>query len=258
MKRILYLVLLLFVVSCVNRGNQESKHSSHPKKSYEAFYSYLDQDKTDALIQAVDVFNNFLDDNYGDQATKASKAKAFLGYLAEKIEQVPDSSWIFDTRKNALVVELFEETGLRKEIWLYGREEQQFLKSEALEQFLNYQDSISELRETIIKEIEDIPIQIPTTNDSLRNIQLYEDSIKYLNHKTVPVYNSLLYVMLNNPTNNSCIQKYIDFRFYEGQEGAGSLIREFLKCESECYSDLYFDVIIVSEVFYFYMYAYMD
>jgi hypothetical protein len=221
------------------------------KQNYEPFHSYLGKEKTFALKESVRLFNSFLDDNYGDQKTKAGKAKAFLEYLSENNQLTPDSTWEFDLRKNAIIVNLFERTGLRNEIWIYGKEDH--FTNDALERYFKYQDSISNLLEA--RTVEAITGEIPTVDDSLVEIQLYEDSIRYRETRIIPEYNSLLFVMLNNPSENSCIQKYIDYRFYKGLAREGSMITELLKCEPECYSDLYFDVIMVSEFFYFYMEA---
>ena len=92
----------------------------------EAFNETLGKKKSKALDEAVDSFDDFLTANFPNQPTYADRALMFLLKLDSACQEGAvfslDSSWVLNSDDKSLV-DLFEHSGLRSEIWLYGYEE---------------------------------------------------------------------------------------------------------------------------------------
>ena len=259
MKQIFGVFLSIVLVGCVNVGNQDLNNESSTNKpnTYEPFYNLLGQEKTDALIQAVEVFNDFLDNNFGERLSKQEKVKAFLAYLNKNIEKAnPD--WKYDLVKNSEVISKFEESGLRKEIWLYGSEEYEY-RSEAYDIFKRHHDSVQQTLDPSVQEEIEAVLECLEENDTvLLTNQRIKDSIRCDTMKFQNIYNTILWVMIKYPTKYTCISEYIDHRFYMGMVAPHTLVQGLLECNPESYEDPYCDIILVTEIFYDHMYAFMD
>jgi hypothetical protein len=85
------------------------------------FNEFLGNDKAEALNQAVESFHSFLDINYPDKKTLGEKTEAFLKELAEAPE-FDLNDWKFEIQNNSQLVKKFENSSLRKDIYLYQYE----------------------------------------------------------------------------------------------------------------------------------------
>ncbi len=130
MRKTFILLIALLLFESLVFGQQRSKND------IQAFNSFLGKEKAKALNAAVASFDQFLLKNYGNLNSCSSRTKAFLEQIDNLNE--PDSLWTFETEKNIKIIETFETSGLRKDIWLYENEEyeskyniHEFLKPEA-------------------------------------------------------------------------------------------------------------------------------
>jgi hypothetical protein len=114
MRQTLFFILTLihFSVSCFGQKTTTER--------LEKFNAFLGADKAAALNDAVDSFDRFLQTNYSEFDNSSDRYVAFLKQIAE--HNAPNERWVSDTNHNSEIIDAFESTGLRKEIWLYGYE----------------------------------------------------------------------------------------------------------------------------------------
>jgi hypothetical protein len=125
------LVTCTCVYACDNPNINNSVEDSLPeiesisKTNYnsdlENFNSYLGTSKADVLDQIVESFSTFLSVNYDTLSTSIQRMTAFTGYLCHSGGQF-NENWNFNTEKNRKILELYESSQLRNELWYYGYE----------------------------------------------------------------------------------------------------------------------------------------
>ena len=96
------------------------------KNGLRAFNEALGIEKSKALDKAVESFEDFLKVNFPNQQTYADQAFSFLLELDSACNEGAsfylDSSWTLNSENDKRLVALFENSGLRREIWLFGYE----------------------------------------------------------------------------------------------------------------------------------------
>lgn len=121
MRKTTIVLLASVVVACT----PASRHSE--EKGLEAFNETLGVEKSKALDETVDSFEEFLTVNYPNQKTYSERVFSFLLELDsacnDGIFYAQDMSWTLNSDNDKRVVDLFENSGLRREIWLFGYEE---------------------------------------------------------------------------------------------------------------------------------------
>ena len=81
------------------------------------FNEFLGKDKAEALDQIVESFHHFLLINFPDKKTLGDRTEAFLKEYSES--PFYNDSWKFDTTDYNNIITKFENSGLRKEIYLH-------------------------------------------------------------------------------------------------------------------------------------------
>jgi len=110
---------LLFILSIL-------QFLSHPlfaqsdEKQLDKFNRLIGDKRAIVLQAAVDSFDQFLMSNYPESTNQAERVTSFLEQIAKHNSSA--KTWVFDREMNAEIIESFESTGLRREIWLYGYE----------------------------------------------------------------------------------------------------------------------------------------
>lgn len=122
MRKLAIFLFALVLVSC------SSEYPRLGQNGLKAFNETLGSKKSKALNEAVDSFEEFLKVNFPNQDTYSERAFSFLVELDSAcnnhgVVYSLDWSWTLDSKKNRRVVDLFENSGLRREIWLFGYEE---------------------------------------------------------------------------------------------------------------------------------------
>lgn len=122
MRKLALFLLTIVLISC----SSEDQHSEN--NGINTFNETLGIEKSRALDEAVDSFEDFLKVNFPNQKTYSERAFSFLLELDSACNNHGavyslDWSWTFDLKNSRRVVGLFENSGLRREIWLFGYEE---------------------------------------------------------------------------------------------------------------------------------------
>ena len=121
MRKLAIFLLTMVLVSC------SSEDPRLEKNGLKAFNETFDSEKSKALDEAVDSFEEFLKVNFPNQKTYSERAFSFLLELDSACNDGAvfdvNWSWKFNSKNIIRVVDLFENSGLRREIWLFGYEE---------------------------------------------------------------------------------------------------------------------------------------
>ncbi|MFN2430250.1 MAG: hypothetical protein ABR574_09555 [Cryomorphaceae bacterium] len=162
----------------------------------ERFNKFLGLERAAALSEAVDSFDRFLLTNYPEFDNSRDRSRAFLKQIAQ--HNKPNESWILETERNAKIIESFESTGLRKEIWVYGYEayESEHDFSKVLPPVVPDTPEIHELGELDIDLVEDetVPIGKVDTAEIARRAQQREEA--RLNSLSTNYEGDYLYALL--------------------------------------------------------------
>ena len=114
MKRTLLVsIIILLLASC--------KTSRNETEQIEEFYAVFDPKQREAFELAVKSFDNFLEINFNEHKTLEEKLQTFL---EEIMDSTLSSRWQINIDEGREVLLKYEESGLRKEIWIYSFEEE--------------------------------------------------------------------------------------------------------------------------------------
>lgn len=111
MRTTLIILIGVVLLECTVSGQHADKND------IQAFNEFIGEEKAKALNASVVSFEQFLLKNFPHLDSHKARSKEFLQTL------YTDFSWTFDTESNKEIIELFEKTGLRKEIWIYNHED---------------------------------------------------------------------------------------------------------------------------------------
>ena len=119
-KKIIRLLSIIFILNsvfaCKSETTKYSKQFEHFKKEFPDSQAFV-------LEEIIQSFNEFLITNYPQQETVGAKIEAYLLSLGNYNSlMLFDTNWIFDTNKNIAILKHFEDSGLRKEFYLWGYE----------------------------------------------------------------------------------------------------------------------------------------
>lgn len=199
------------------------------KNDIEGFNKFLGKEKANALNAAEKSFEQFLLTNYANHNSFAERTKAFLKQLSR--HNKPDSLWALDTEKNSRIIESFETTGLRKEIWLYGYEE--YSPKNNIYELLPPEEkdtsNISDLGELEIDLIEEelIPISKVDPAELAKRDREREERMKNSLHANA--YGEFLYGLAKFTPNDSLIQGYVKVKVTENDISPGVIAGGFLE-----------------------------
>jgi hypothetical protein len=128
----------------------------------------------------------------------------------------PDSSWTFTTKRDKKIIEQLESSGLRKEIWIYGKENyaEKYNIYDLINPFKN--DSSKSLGELEIIEDEIIPIPRPATDSTeLARIEKELDE-QYNNLLLTNEKGEFLYGLAKFANNDSNVHEYVEVKLIAG------------------------------------------
>ena len=115
MKKLLLLSIHSILICSICFGQEKGESNLE-------FEAYLGEPKTTACNRALDSFDKFLETNYKDYQTNGQRTKAFLERIKADINI--DTTWLIpNTNENKDILKEWESSGLRKDIWLYSKEE---------------------------------------------------------------------------------------------------------------------------------------
>jgi Tfp pilus assembly protein PilP len=114
MKRTLLVLLIIILLS-------SCKTSRDDTDQIEEFYADFNQEQKEAFELAVESFERFLELNF---QAKKREAENLMIFLAQITDSAAKAEWKLENEKIREVLRQFEDSGLRKEIWLYGFEKE--------------------------------------------------------------------------------------------------------------------------------------
>lgn len=236
-----------FLLICCSTAEQHKREND-----IEAFNTFLGAEKANALNVAVESFEQFLQNNYADLDNQNTRVKAFLRQLLEHNQ--PDSLWQFETKKNLRIIELFETTGLRKDIWLYPNETYQpdydifeLLQPEVQDKSVEHYKG--ELKLDLIDE-EIVGTSSPDSAEMAKRDKEREESVS--NSLDNNASGKYLYGLAKFAHDDSLIQEYIRVKATENLISPGVMAGGFLlACDN--FDDPFLKRMLVVEFYYWIM-----
>ena len=213
-----------------------------------SFNSLLGKEKSYAMNQAIVSFEHFLNVNYPESNTQSDRIKSFLEQLSNDYQSESDVSLIYETTNNMRIINLWEKSGLRKEIWTYGYEN--YEPTHNIEDLLIKQkkDSITTLGEAFLTQEEDESWNIDV--DSLDIIKEQKEMEKRMQN-TLHANSSgdFLYGLAKYSPNDKIIQDYVDAKFQAGDIFPILFLPSFLE-KTKNFNETFFKMIIITEFYY--------
>lgn len=245
MKNTLVTIIVLVIAGCSTSGHRTSKNDIR------GFNEFLGEEKTAAMNTAVESFEHFLLINYSTYKSHASRAKAFLEQICNT--SGPDSSWVLTTEANVKIIEAFETTGLRKEIWLYISEEY-LPKNNINELFpIKQQDTVTEIElgELDLELIEGL--KVPFANMNMAEIVQPEKEKEEWIKKPFNsnLYGEFFYGLAKFAPNDSLTQEYVEVKAIAGDISHVIIAAAFLQ-QNTNFDDPFIKRIMIVE-FYFWI-----
>lgn len=201
----IFLIILFFTSKCI--------FAQTYSENLKIFYDNLGFEKSGILKRTLESFDNFLIQNYPRFEDQNQRTIEFLKCIQDNSYE-PLNTWRINIKEKNEIVEEFEKSGLRKDLWLYGHE---ILEME------------NELAKNANKEIDtDIYVEHDTfKNDTLPYITIQGDTIPFseiqrretehrfemLNNDTIkfPPFESQITIGLSQlPYKDSLIIKYLE------------------------------------------------
>ena len=227
---------------------------SQEKNNYlKDFDDFLGQDKATALNSAVESFEQFLKTNYPDLDNQSKRTRAFLEYHQNNFE--PDATWNLPTKRNQKIISDFEESGLRKEIWIYGYEEYEpkydiyeILHPEEQDTSIIQDPGDFDLYDPYDEEI------LPLSNIESAEIARHEKEMKdrIRNSLHFNSYGQYLYALTKYTLNDTTIQHYVEVKVLVGNTPSG-VIASGLLSQGIDYDNPFIKRILIAEFYYWIM-----
>ena len=231
-KIVLISLILFSIYSCSKQKFQSG--------NLEEFYQIVGDDKSAVLRKAIDSFDNFLIQNYGNCKNQNLRSIAFLKSLRDNNYQ-PLDTWKFDNDNIRILLSEFEKSKLRHEIYLYGFEIWKI--SNDFEK--KYKHLTREQRDTLYDE------SIPQIVFHHSNNLFINDSIEYDSTRYSRVMNIFIETMVQIGLTDSLTLNYIDARQSAGAMSTSTMVNGLLyNHEKYNYTDPFVKIILVTEFYY--------
>lgn len=218
---------------------------------YPEFNKIIGNDKAEILNKSIESFDEFLRINYNNQTNQNHRIIEFLKTI-QKNEYCPDENWIFSTESNKQIIEQFEKSGLRKEIWMYGFERRE-RKKEYQEYYDNYRDIAFSTTKSL-GSLKDLNIEdeiFPLTNDSLFMESLKQDDIRFDSTKIATEISNIIIALDKIKPTDSLLINYIETKLIAGSISPSLLINILLyNYERHNFDNPLIKVILVTEFYY--------
>lgn len=214
------------------------------------FEKFLGDEKIEALNMLETSFDEFLESNFSNLPTQDKKIKHLLKVVKETGDL--DTNWKFNSTFNIQVIQKLEESGLRKEFWIYGYEEytpfyyHQFLIDSIKKENPDTSLTLDSLQFNKIYEFDE-EIEMIGNPDSVDGMsyQEWSDSLLDFNWR-----GQFIFAIDKFSKNDSVIMEYLD-----AKEAAGnispSLIASGLLYRNSNLDEAFAKRIILMELYYF-------
>jgi hypothetical protein len=182
------------------------------KNRIKSFNNFLGKEKSEAMNDAIQSFDKFLEINYKNEKKNSKKIVLFLKELFPRAKF--NSTKVFSTSENKAILQRWEKSGLRREIWIYMDEIEKYIPNKnnnILELYPNQKpDSIYPLNLTELLPIIEELTMINT--DSIKFVKSEKIIKENINHLTTNILGDYLYGLTKFAGKYSLIQKYVETR----------------------------------------------
>ena len=231
-------LIFLFLTSCEEKNKQND---------ILGFNNLLGKEKSESMTQAVLSFDRFLNTNYPKTNSDSSQIKSFLKQIMNDQNSHSNPSFILDKNDCEYIIELWEKSGLRKEIWTYENENYN-VKYDIRDLLHKKEKDSLPLQEVFLIEEDDNSWNIPM--DSLEYAKrLRETEISRENSLYSNSYGKFLYGLAKFTPNDKFIQDYVNSKFYSRDMSPIVFLHNFIE-NTENFEDPFFKMIIVTEYYY--------
>ncbi len=231
MRFYIFLFIGLTTLSCSNN-----------KSDNKEFIEFLGTEKAIALNELMLSFDSFIENNYGEVNNES--IRDFLKDFSCEDSLKPNL--IFEKEKNERILEEFEKTGLRKDIWLYGSETD--YKEYPILELINktvQTDSLESLELKIEDEI------IPITKDKSIDYDSLEKSMKLRWDTTLSTNQRGAFLFgLYKFSNDTIVKDYVEAKTSVGGDISPCLISDGLLSLKNDLNNIYIKYIILTEIYY--------
>jgi hypothetical protein len=204
MHRIFLFVFILLLYGCNNQPD-----------GMDVFNNELGSNKTIALNALINSFNQFLLDNYSSELTSDERLKLFLREVTND-----NLNLKFDTSNSRKIIELMEQSGLRKDIYIYDSEIETYLNDYNIEQYLPEPKPPIDLGDVdvVLEDLVEIP-QVELTEElktELEERKLVNEERRRRReelYKRSPKFNSnglYLYALAKSKQMDSTVIQYVE------------------------------------------------
>lgn len=216
------------------------------KNDIQGFNKFLGKEKANVLNAAVESFEQFLKKNYSEFDSQSMRTEAYLRQIENNFES--DSSWIFSTSRNKKIIEDFETSGLRKEIWVYGYEDYE-PKYDIYDLLTPGETDTTITHDTVELDLDLIEEEIiPLSNiDSVeiakRKKEMEEKRRNSLHFNT---HGEFLFALTKYTSGDTFMQEYADMKAYDGNISPVIIASGLLRQEIN-FNDPFMKRILVTE-----------
>ena len=233
------LIILLFIDGC--------EESSQVDK----FSKYLGSDEFQVLDKTISSFDHFLATNYDSIFGINDRTIAFLRDF-EGFVYKTKPRWVVDSLKTIELMNDFESSGLRKELWIYDFEE--YANEEVITYSLIVRDSLlsSSYNDSANIDLEDIDdnfenlMEIPTVENSAEPIKNDKDTFRRASQF------SKIIVGLHKYSSDELIREYCEVSFEVGRISPLLIANAFINHSNDMdYESFFVKTVIVTEFYYY-------
>ncbi len=246
-----YCLIFFFFAFFFGCNNSNKSH-----QEVQSFYEFLGDNKATALELAMSSFHIFLEMNYPNQPTSSEKIKAFLMDL-----QSQDYTYIlnlkYDIENIKNVVQEFEKTGLRKDIYLYPYEDYQTFNLKEFDLNILF-PSTSNVQETDLDIMEMDEIFVSKSKDSLIIEDLIDNEVqKNAKHDSTMYFNcggQFLYGLAKFNQSDTTLMEYVEIKTVVGDISFTLLSSGFLYNHPSKLDRPWLQIAIVAEIYLYFIY----
>jgi len=219
-KLIVLAIIFNVIISCSPKDSKTIE--------YNKFNKLLGKEKAVILKKAVDSFDEFLKMNFSNQTNYNQRVLEFLKQLSNNHYHHCDN-WIYNFESGKEIIDLFEKSGLRKEIWIYHSESDE-IDSEYQKYYDNYNDSLS-FNINTLGSIENLKIPdelVSEMNDSLLTVKLKQDSL-IKTFKLATTISEIVIALHKIKSSDSLLINYAETRLKFGSITSSILVKRLLE-----------------------------
>lgn len=239
--RQLYIILIFGFFNCKSQQTE-----------YKVFLNELGTQKEQAYKYLAKSFEQFLKLNYPKEQSLGEQTRAYLLDVQTAVYQGVPTKYRYDSLSSVALLQDLEKSGLRKDLFIYGFEINDYPGYD-IEQFLDEEDwPISDSIE-VDTNFEDI-IKVELTDEEILSLKK-KDSIMLDNYKFKPQVNQnglFLYALAKSMKADASFIGYVELKTYGMMSSLSNLSDGYLKNYSDKDLEVWYrQLTLIIEIFYY-------